>query len=163
MANSTLSNLAWFRLSEALIRNEREKAFIAYRLLSHSFICSGFKYQALADLHFSFGEMSLAFESYKQAFMVYYDNHDIFGMLIIINRLLWNIEGALYYIEKFFELIDSQDSLYSTHIENIIVTIENNYKINKKIDKNVKKVSHYSPNNINLLFEEIKNNKKISV
>jgi hypothetical protein len=138
MVNAITSNLAWFRLSEALIRNEREKAFIAYRLLSHSLSSDGFKNQVLGDLHYSFGEMSLAVDSYKHAFNFYCEKKDIFGMIIIIKRLLWNIENITFFLEKIYECTDLKNELYEVIFSEI--GQESNILFSKKIKQKTKQL-----------------------
>jgi len=80
--------LAWFKIAEALLNREREKAFFYCKLLSHSLSSEAFRSQIIGDIHTCIGEISFALQAYKNAFLLYEKNNNIHGMSIIFFRTL---------------------------------------------------------------------------
>ncbi len=81
------SNVAWFKLSESVARNERERAFTSYRLLAYSINSDSFRLQILGDLHVAFTETALAIDAYQKAFYMCEMNNDTYGMFLANSRI----------------------------------------------------------------------------
>lgn len=105
-------NIAWFKLQESYLRNEHERAFIFFRLLSHSFNSDAFRFQALGDLHFIFENFELAEKNYVLGLDLYIFENNIFGIYNILIRLkkIENFELKKSTYEKINKLKNSDKS-----------------------------------------------------
>jgi hypothetical protein len=79
--------IAWFRLHEAALKNEHERAFLNYRLLIHSYDNIGFQHQIEGELHLLFLEYALAAISFKKAFLIYFYNQDYINAFLTHQRI----------------------------------------------------------------------------
>lgn len=117
------SEMSWFRLAEAITKNEREKAFFTYRLLSHSLLSDAFKYHIVGDMHYAFNETSSALYSYQKAFHLYYEKKEFSFAYYMVIKMLSMTSGIADYIN----ILNSEDhhmSLYEPFIDDIIVLLE---------------------------------------
>lgn len=124
------SEMSWFRLAEAITKNEREKAFFTYRLLSHSLPSDAFKYHIVGDMHYAFNETSSALYSYQKAFYLYYEKKEIHLTYSMIIKILAISSDITDYIN----LLQNEEyniSLYEAFIDDIIVLLETKKIINK--------------------------------
>jgi hypothetical protein len=80
-------SIGWFRLHEAALKNEHERAFLNYRLLMHSYDHKGFQYQVEGELHLLFLEYDLAVVAFQKAFLIYFYNGEYLEALQISQRI----------------------------------------------------------------------------
>jgi hypothetical protein len=80
-------SIGWFRLHEAALKNEHERAFLNYRLLMHSYNDKGFQYQVQGDLHLLFSEYELAIQSFQKAFLIYFYNEEYLHAFLIHSKI----------------------------------------------------------------------------
>ncbi len=80
---STIYNIGWFRLHEAAIKNEHERAFLNYKLLMYSYENKGFQLQIQGELHILFFEFEQATKAFKESFLIYFYNNDYIPALLI--------------------------------------------------------------------------------
>lgn len=97
--------IAWFRLHEAALKNEHERAFLNYRLLMHSYKDIGFQYQIEGELHLLFLEYDLAIKSFEKAFLIYFYNEDYIHAFLTHQRI---------------EILNSKESKEATQLHQII-------------------------------------------
>jgi len=80
-------SIAWFRLHEAFLKNENERAFILYRLISHSIDDNGLKLLALGDLYLYFERQEEALNKYKESFNAFISKKNTYGSCIALSRI----------------------------------------------------------------------------
>lgn len=131
---SRVSAIASFKLYESVLRNEREKSFIALRLLSHSILLESLKYQFLADLHLEFNEINLAFEALMDSIFYAEKEMDVYGIIIIIYKIKSIFpEKANILIQKYI-LYFKDELLYFYLLEDSFFSYSS--KSNQKISNN---------------------------
>lgn len=81
---NSMPSIAWFRLQEACLKNEHERALLNYKLLMHSFRSVAYKKQILGDLYILFNELDLAEKTYHESFEYYLLDTDFFHAAKII-------------------------------------------------------------------------------
>jgi hypothetical protein len=117
---SEKSSVAWFRLAECLKRKERERAFLLYRLLMHSFEDSAFLKKLEGDMWIDFDiqEATNCYiasahyykqrNEYHEAYLIYKKLHDIDSqnsmyvdlLLEVIDQTLFKNDKSLYCAKK---------------------------------------------------------------
>lgn len=102
-------SIAWFRLHEAFLKNENERAFILYRLISHSIDDNGLKLLALGDLYLYFEKQEEALNKYKESFNIFINNKNTYGSCIALSRIKYFIKEKEE-INKFIKEIPELDT-----------------------------------------------------
>lgn len=110
------SSVAWFRLAECLKRKERERAFLLYRLLMHSFEDHAFLKKLEGDMWIDFDEQE-AVACYLASAHYYKKREEYYEAYLIYKRLFELDHQNLSYIDLIIEIIDhtpfrSDKSLY---------------------------------------------------
>lgn len=80
-------SIGWFRLHEATIKNEHERAFLNYRLLMHSYIDQAYQKEVKAYLHYFFGEYSDALRLFREAFILYFEYKAYISAMMVYNAI----------------------------------------------------------------------------
>ena len=101
---SEKSSVAWFRLAECLKRKERERAFLLYRLLMHSFEDNAFLKKLEGDMWIDF-DLEEATTCYLAAAHHYKQRHEYYEAYLIYKKLS-EIDGqSLMFIDLVIEVI----------------------------------------------------------
>lgn len=85
---SVSKNLAWFKLSEFILRGEKERAFGIYKILVLAFDSEAFCALLEGDLYASFNEHKMAFEKYLHAAKLYESAKETFLAAITYESLI---------------------------------------------------------------------------
>lgn len=85
------ASIAWFKLSELVMRGERERAFSIYRLLAHALEDEAYSAQLKGDLWYAFNEYDRAREAYYIA-ITGYDFSERFSQSAFLHERLIAIE-----------------------------------------------------------------------
>lgn len=85
-SNAEKSSVAWFKLAECLKRKERERAFILYRLLMHSFEDNAFLKKLEGDMWLDFDEHE-ASNCYLSAAHFYKQRQEYYEAYLIYKKL----------------------------------------------------------------------------
>ncbi len=93
--------VSWFKLYESIVKNEKEKVLVAFRLLSYSLESESLRYQVLGNIYTSLDEYALGLEAYQKALEAASRIKDWFGVGLII-----------YYIQK----IDMNEALKNINL-----------------------------------------------
>lgn len=103
--NSEKSSVAWFRLAECLKRKERERAFLLYRLLMHSFEDNAFLKKLEGDMWIDFDEQE-ATACYIASAHHYKQRHEYYEACLIYKKLCDIHPQSLIYVDLLLEVID---------------------------------------------------------
>lgn len=95
-------NVAWFRLQEAISKNEHERAFLNYKLLMYSYNDQIYKKEIKALLHYSFNEINEAVKLFVEIFYEYLQNKDYIKAMSIY-FFLKNINSACMIHDQYIE------------------------------------------------------------
>ncbi len=80
-------SIGWFRLHEATIKNEHERAFLNYRLLMHSYIDEAYQKEVKAYLHYFFGEHCDALRLFREAFILYFEHKAYISAIMVYSAM----------------------------------------------------------------------------
>ena len=89
------STIGWFRLHEAALKNEHERAFLNYKLLMYSYNNKGFQLQIQGELHMLFLEYELALKSFQSAFLFYFNIQDYIPALLMYFKIK-SLQGEIF-------------------------------------------------------------------
>ncbi|MCK5632852.1 hypothetical protein KAH94_03825 [bacterium] len=107
-------NVAWFNLSECVIRGERERALGVYKLLSHSIDDPAFALQLEGDLLAAF-EDKLAIEKYREAAQLYKDGQRFFESAAIYEHLIVlqpDVESYVVQIVSLYKILNFSEKIF---------------------------------------------------
>lgn len=88
------SIIGWFRLHEATVKNEHERAFLTYRLLMHSYCDIAYQKEIKALLHYYFDELPEAIKLLKESFQLYIEKEDVIKAFMIY-QLIQKMNGSV--------------------------------------------------------------------
>jgi hypothetical protein len=117
--NSSQS-LAWFNLFEPISKKERERALFCSRLLSHSLKSESFREQIFGDVYLSLDEVDLALSSYNRAFTALLQENNVYGLLVITNKIVNLKQPCKNYIESANSKIDKKNRSHMLFFNEII-------------------------------------------
>lgn len=103
--SSEKSSVAWFRLAECLKRKERERAFLLYRLLMHSFDDNAFLKKLEGDMWIDFDEQE-ATVCYIASAHHYKQRHEYYEAYLMYKKLCDIHPQSLMYVDLLLEVID---------------------------------------------------------
>ena len=105
-------NLSWFSLFEPISKKERERVLFCFRLLSHSLKSESFKNQILGDVYLSLNELGLAMAAYHESFMISLQEKDVYGLLVVMHKIITLGQSNKSYIASISVLIDKKNPSY---------------------------------------------------
>lgn len=97
--NQTKYSVAWYKLSEFVVKKEKERALGILRLLVHSLNDSAFAAQLEGDLLYSFNDPKFV-DSYLKAAQLYEKGQRIIEAVAMYEHLLVISPASLEYIQK---------------------------------------------------------------
>lgn len=80
-------SIAWFKLYDSILKQEKEKVFIIFRLLSHSIEKESLKKQLLGDIYQVTHDFELAKEFYEEAFKIAKNEKNLIAINILDEKL----------------------------------------------------------------------------
>ena len=89
------SSIAWFKLTEVIMRGEKERVLTMYRLLMHSLPNEPLRIQLEADILRVFGDKSGALDCYIKAAEIYSKNNEL-AQAISLYKIMIDLEPNLY-------------------------------------------------------------------
>ncbi len=99
------SSVAWFKLAECLKRKERERAFLLYRLLMHSFEDNAFLKKLEGDMWVDFDTQE-AIGCYLTSALSYRNRNDYYEAYLIYKKVCEIDSQATHYIDLLLDVID---------------------------------------------------------
>lgn len=99
------SSVAWFKLAECLKRKERERAFLLYRLLMHSFEDNAFLKKLEGDMWLDFDTQE-AIGCYLASALYYRNRNDYYEAYLIYKKVCEIDSQATHYIDLLLQIID---------------------------------------------------------
>ena len=123
--NYSQQSLSWFNLFEPVTKKERERALFCCRLLSHSVESESFRHQILGDVYLSLNEIELALSSYHEAFSMAAIEKDIYGVLVIGQKIAELTNDVKGHINLLKILIGTNNLSHSIFLSEILAKYEN--------------------------------------
>lgn len=105
-------SIGWFRLHEAILKNEHERAFLNYKLLMHSFTNKGYQMQIQGELHLLFSETELALKYFYESFLFYFYSKDYIPALLLYFKIKELKTDIIPEFIQLKEIINNQKKKY---------------------------------------------------
>jgi hypothetical protein len=110
-------SIGWFRLHEATIKNEHERAFLNYRLLMHSYIDEAYQKEVKAYLHYFFGEYCDALRLFREAFILYFENKAYISAIMVYKAMKELNTSCADEYKQLKEIIEKDKKKYSLFVD----------------------------------------------